>query len=265
MEFISSYVLTKNSQKYLAEILDKLTLVADEIFIIDSGSQDTTQELAMSYSKVKFLFHSFENFKQQRIFAEEQCSYDNILFVDSDEIPDEQMVDSLLNLKENGIDKDAYRIKRVWQVLGKNVSTIYPVKSPDFPIRLYKKGKVSFKNSNLVHEDLSGFSTVGVIKGSLRHKTFHTKEELFNKLELYTSIAANDLIRRKKTIGLYKVVLSPIAAFIKWYIFKQGYKDGRIGLLLGKYAYLYTLKKYIKARKNRYPIEENTQNGKVAV
>ena len=35
MEFISSYVLTNNSQKYLVEILDKLTLVADEIIIVD--------------------------------------------------------------------------------------------------------------------------------------------------------------------------------------------------------------------------------------
>ncbi len=250
MEFISSYILTNNSQKYLVEILDKLALVANEIIIVDSGSQDKTQKIAMSYSKVKFLFHSFENFKQQRIFAENQCAYDNILFVDSDEIPDEQMIDSLLNLKEKGIDKDVYGVKRSWQVLGKIVTAIYPVTCPDFPIRLYKKGKASLKNSNMVHENISNFSTKGIIKGSLHHKTFHTKEELFNKLEFYTSIASNDLINRNKTIGLQKVILSPIAAFIKFYIIKQGYKDGCIGLLLGKYAFLYTLKKYVKARKN---------------
>jgi len=250
MEFISSYVLTNNSQKYLVEILDKLTLVADEIIIIDSGSQDKTQKIAMSYSKVKFLVHSFENFKRQRIFAENQCSYDNILFVDSDEIPNEQMIGSLLNLKEKGIDKDVYSIKRSWQVLGKFVTAIYPVTCPDFPIRLYKKEKASFKDSNMVHENMSHFSSKGLIKGSLHHKTFHTKEELFKKLEFYTSIASNDLINRNKTIGLHKIFLSPIAAFIKWYIIKQGYKDGCLGLLLGKYAYLYTLKKYVKARKN---------------
>lgn len=247
MEKISSYILTKNSEKYLSVILDKLALVSDEILIIDSGSLDDTEKIARSYKAVKFYYNNFVSFKSQRIFAELLCSNDIILFLDSDEIPDSDFIDSILEIKNNGFKCDAYTVRRKWNVLGKDVHSIYPIISPDNPIRMYRKNKTSFNNSTFIHETPEGFETLGRIEGSIKHITFVTRAEMQSKALLYSEIAAYDLLERRKKIHLYKLVLNPFAAFIKWYFLKQGYKDGVIGLHIGIYAYIYTKKKYKSA------------------
>lgn len=247
MEKLSAYVLTKDSEKYLKEILLPLTEVAEDVLVLDSGSKDKTEAIAKSIPGVRFEFHPFEDFKSQRTIAAERCLYDMILFLDSDEIPSDNFVQQINQLKKEGFQQDAYSIKRFWKVLGKDVHCIYPIVSPDFPIRMYRKSKVSFANSNLVHETPSGFASSGLIDSAIMHITFHSKEELFQKLDFYTDIAAQDLLRRKKTVSKMKLWFSPFASFYKWYIAKGGYKDGRLGITLALYAFQYTRKKYMKA------------------
>jgi glycosyltransferase involved in cell wall biosynthesis len=248
MNQISSYILTKNSEKYLSGILDELVKISDEIFIVDSGSVDKTEGIAKSYENIKFYYNEFENFKDQRIFAEKLCSYDMILFVDSDEFPDYEFIQSVEQIKKNGFVHDAYKVTRYWNVLGKNVHAIYPITSPDHPIRLYNRNTTTLNYSQLVHETPTGFTSLGTINGSLTHFTFETQNEIKRKLKLYTNIAARELIIKRKRINLFKIIFSPIAAFIKWYFIKQGYKDGITGIILGKYAFEYTLLKYLKGK-----------------
>ena len=49
---LSSYILTRNSELYLKEILERLSRVADEIVIVDSGSTDATLAIAASFPLV---------------------------------------------------------------------------------------------------------------------------------------------------------------------------------------------------------------------
>jgi glycosyltransferase involved in cell wall biosynthesis len=248
MQKLSSYILTRNSEKYLYKILEKITIVSDEIIIVDSGSTDNTKKIADSFDKTQFIYNEFVNFKEQRIFAEKMCTHNMILFLDSDEIPNTEFIASVERIKAKGFDFDAYTVIRKWNVLGHNIHAIYPVTSPDYPIRLYNKKIASFSKSQLVHEKPSGYKTLGQIKGVIWHYTFQTKEELKSKLALYTDIAAQDLILKKKKINLLKIIFSPIVAFVKWYFLKKGFKDGAIGLILAKYAYDYTFLKYKKAK-----------------
>ena len=247
MEKISAYVLTQDSERYLKEILSHLVEVAEDVLVLDSGSQDSTRQIVESFPNVRFVYHKFENFKDQRTVAADTCLYDMVLFLDSDEIPAADFVEKVRQLKEEGFQHQAYTIAREWNVLGKQIHSIYPITSPDHPVRMYRKSKVSFANSNLVHETPEGFESVGKIESKIQHITFHTKEELFQKLEFYTDIAAQDLIKNKKTINTFKLLFSPLAAFYKWYIAKGGYKDGRVGIIIASYAYKYTQRKYQKA------------------
>ena len=198
MSQISTYILTKNSEKYLSKILDELEKISDEILIIDSGSTDNTESIVSRYKNAKFCFHEFRNFKDQRLYAEKACTHDMVLFLDSDEIPNSKFIQSIKKLKKNGFEHDAYRISRTWNVLGKDIGCIYPITSPDHPVRLYNRKTVSYKNSQLVHESLSGYHSLGKIKGDLKHFTFETKEELKRKVQFYTDIAAQDLILKRK-------------------------------------------------------------------
>jgi len=249
MTKLSCYILTKNSEKYLESILNKIEDISDELIIIDSGSTDNTKKITEDFENAKFISKKFLNFKNQRIFAEKQCTNNYILFLDSDEIPDSSLIQAIKKIKHEQLKKDAYKIKRTWQVLGQKVRCIYPMISPDYPIRIYNKKTTSFENSNYVHETPSGHKSIGFLSGEIQHITFESRDILNKKLQLYTNIAADDLLSKSKKITLLKIYINPISAFIKWYILKQGFRDGFIGIVLGIYAFEYTRLKYQKAYK----------------
>jgi glycosyltransferase involved in cell wall biosynthesis len=244
---ISVFILTLNSEKYLVQILRQLNKVCDEIVVVDSESKDSTKAIAEK-ENVRFLSRTFDNFKSQRAYAVEQCKHDLVLMIDSDEIPDDELITALNLLKRSEKILDAYRLKREWHVLEKKIHAVYPVISPDYPVRLFDKRTSNFDNSPVVHEEPSGYKTIGVLDGTLKHFTFETKKEIAEKLERYTSLSAKTLLQKKKSLGKIQQLSSSIAAFIKWYFGKGGWRDGGVGFLLGMYAFNYTFLKYKKAQ-----------------
>ncbi len=245
---ISAFLLTLNSEKYLEKILLQLKKACDEIVIVDSGSVDSTKMISQNH-RCRFFVRVFDDFKSQRAFALEQCAHPLVLMVDSDEVPDDLLISELNLLKNSSSLDDAYRIKREWFVLGKKIHAAYPVVSPDFPVRLFDKRISNFSTSPIVHEEPSGYKTISVISGSLHHYTFETKKEIAEKLDRYTSLSAQTLLNKKKSLNVVQQYLSATAAFVKWYFAKGGWRDGVVGLAMGKYAFNYTFLKYRKARK----------------
>ena len=105
MRGVSAFILTHNSEKYLGEILVKLKNACEEIIVLDSGSSDATERITKA-CRCKFLSRTFDNFKNQRAYAVESCVHDLVLMIDSDEIPDEELIAALNTLKrENKICK----------------------------------------------------------------------------------------------------------------------------------------------------------------
>ena len=246
---ISAYVLTFNSERYLAPILQALRLVADELILIDSGSTDRTLDIAKQMDGIRIVHRPLQSFRDQRLFAEQICTHDWILFLDSDELPAKNFVPTIQQWKRSTPAYPAYRLPRYWYVLGRRIHAFFPIVSPDAPIRLYNRQYGSFAQSTEVHETPMGFSHTGTLPTCVHHYTFHDWQELHRKLEQYTTLAARDLLARKqKQPTRLQQTLSSIAAFIKWYLFKRGFLDGKVGLIGGWYAFLYTWKKYQKAR-----------------
>lgn len=253
---ISAYVLTHNSEKHLADILNCLSQCTDEICVIDSGSADNTLAIATQHH-AKIVSRPFSNFREQRNFALQQCQYDWVLSLDSDEIPDQHFINSLNRLRHAHAPnaKTAFQIRRKWNVLGRNVHAIYPVsRVPDFPVRLFNRQHVDYANhySKRVHENPTGFDHLTTLPGEIQHITFATTAELDQKIALYTDLAAQDLYDKRQTTAPLLQHLHGIAAFLKSYLIRRGYLDGRVGLRLASYAYQYTYQKYRKAHQLRH-------------
>jgi glycosyltransferase involved in cell wall biosynthesis len=250
---LSCYILTFNSEKYLGQVLTAVRPVVDDLVIVDSGSTDHTEAIANQH-QARFIFRKFDNFKNQRNFAQEQCLHNWVFNLDSDEVPTAACMAAIATLKaeyfrENNNGPDAYRIERHWFLLGQEVHCFYPIDSPDFPVRLFRKDEVSFKDSsNLVHETPSGYKTTGKIPGAVNHFSCDSIQELYAKLNQYTSLAARDLQNRGKKATWSKLWLSPLGSWFKWYIKKGGWKDGYIGFVLGRYAFEYSYQKYLKLK-----------------
>lgn len=248
MQQLSVYILTYNSPKYLAEILRRCRTVADELVVIDSGSSDNTLDIARQYN-CKIFINPLINFREQRNYAHQCCTYPWVLAIDSDEIPSDELLATLLKLKQQGFTFDAYKIRRNWNVLGKWVHGLIPVPSPDYPIRLLNKEIAVFdERSTRSHETVHGYRTLGTIEAPLLHYTFETRPELERKLELYSRLRAEDVVEQGKSISVFKMFFSPLTAWLKWYIVRQNWKDGYTGVILANFAMRYTYRKYKIAR-----------------
>lgn len=237
-------VLTFNSQRLLAEVLPPLVALADELVVLDSGSSDATLEICARFGLTP-IHRPYKTHSDAMNHAVSLAGNDWVLCVDSDEVLDARTVEEIGRLKA-GPEPDAgmaFRISRHWHVLGREVHAIYPVSSPDYPVRLFNRTRVRF-NDAPVDDKPFGFARTEILPGRVRHDTFHTLDEVFSKLNSYTS----RLVRYSDVKpSLSRALLSGFFAFLKWYFRKGGWRDGAVGVVGGVYASLYSFLKYFKA------------------
>jgi glycosyltransferase involved in cell wall biosynthesis len=250
---ISSYVLTLDSERHLPQILERLIEFSDEIIIVDSGSTDRTQPIAESYG-CRFVSHPFEHFRAQRAFATSLCTGEFVFFCDCDEIPSAALAQWLRSQKSATFSHLRYRIRREWYAFGRRVHAVYPVPSPDYPTRLVHRSVATYTRSPEVHERYDDDrQDAQMIEHPLHHFSFETRTELLAKLWRYTKFDAVVLERESHPAPLlaFKLLTSPIGAFLLWYFRRRGCLDGAAGLQLSMYAAIYKLLKYARALKYR--------------
>lgn len=257
---LSVYVLTSNSERRLEQVLDAAAKISDEIVIIDSGSTDRTKEIAERFD-AKFFYRKFDNFCGQRVYAESLCSNDWVLALDSDEVLSEKLIASIANLKQRLFNNnvagapDGFSIRRDWYFLGKKVNTFYPVIAPDFVVRLFNKQRISTKGSRIIHESLQiGNSSIDTIDEPIMHFSCDSIDQLYEKIDLYTKLSAQDMHQNGIQSSWIKINVFPWLIWVKWYFINGAWKDGGRGKILCKYARDTVYLKYIKLKHySQYP------------
>lgn len=241
---LSVCLLTCNSARLLRDVLSPLLTIADDLVVLDSGSTDATLDICQEYG-LKVHYHPYAMHGAQMNHATRLAVYDWVLCMDSDEILDKQAVNFIQQLKagaEPAVDQ-AWSLPRYWYVLGEETRTIYPISSPDFPVRLYNRCCARF-NDRPVDDQVEGYQQSTKIPGRVRHDTFYSLHEVFSKLNSYTTrLVKYQQIR--PSIG--RGIISAIGAFFKWYVFSGAWRTGRVGMVTGLYATLYSFLKYFKA------------------
>ena len=249
---LSAYVLTHNSERHLAAVLAPLQGLADEILVVDSGSRDGTRAIADEFGAI-WLERPFDHFGAQRNFAQDHCAHDWVLALDSDEVMDAAMAGRLAELKAAdfapaGRTVTAFKLRRRWFLLGREVRCILPVISPDYPVRLFRRDRVRYHEvGNLVHESPEGVTgDERVETGALLHYSSESIDHLFGKLDQYTSLAAREMLRKGQSTTWFGVYSHAFGAWVKWYLRKGGWRDGEVGFVVGIYAFQYTFFKHLK-------------------
>lgn len=241
---LSVCLLTYNSARLLREVLPPLLVVADDFVVLDSGSTDATLDICREYG-LTVHHHPYSMHGAQMNHATSLAAYDWVLCMDSDEILDEQALNFILQLKagKEPSPNQAWRLPRHWYVLGEEIRTIYPISSPDFPVRLYHRKTARF-NDRPVDDKVEGFLQSSKIPGHVRHDTFYSLHEVFSKLNSYTTrLVKYQHVR--PSIG--RGIISAVGAFFKWYLFSGAWRTGKVGVVTGLYATLYSFLKYFKS------------------
>ena len=87
---LSAVVITYNEERNIARCIDSLLPLADEILVVDSFSDDKTEEICLQKG-VRFIQHAFEGHIEQKNWAKSQAQFDHIISLDADEALDEEL------------------------------------------------------------------------------------------------------------------------------------------------------------------------------
>ncbi len=242
---ISVIIITYNEENNIGRCLEAASHVADEIVVIDSFSQDKTQEICVSFG-VKFLSRQWEGYSKAKNFGNAQASHNYILSLDADEVLSEELIQSINAKKENL--SGAYQFNRLTNYAGKWVR--HCGWYPDPKIRLFPKDKAQWIG-DFVHEILEVESNVAInkLKGDLLHYSYISKADHLSRIEKYSVLHAQKLFNEGRKSGFFKKIISPFAKFVRDYIFQLGFLDGKTGFTICRLSARAVYLKYVKLEK----------------
>lgn len=243
---ISVTVLTRNSEKYLSQVLSSLQSF-DEVVIYDSGSTDKTFQIAEQFPNVKVYKGTFIGFGPTHNVASNFAINDWVLSIDSDELATPEMVQEIKNLSLD--DGCVYSFPRNNYFNGKWIK--WCGWYPDKQIRLYNRKKTCFSNAQVHEAIVSKNLRVISLKGAIVHYSYETISDFLSKMQSYSELFAEQN-RGKKSSSPIKAILHGFFAFFKSYVLKKGFLGGYEGYVISTYnahtAYYKYLKLYEKNR-----------------
>jgi len=242
---LSSIIIARDEEKNIKRCIESQQNVIDEIVIlIDSRTKDKTLQIASEYPTVKCEIVEWKGFGHTKNYALTKTKNDWVLWIDADEEITKELADELLEFKNSNPAYNSYFIPRRAYFLGKWIK--HCGWYPDYVLRLFNKNFAHF-NNKAVHENLIVNGKSGYFKYPLNHYTDPSIEHYLNKLNIYTSLAAEEIISNNKKVTLIDILIRPVFLFFKMYILKLGFLDGLHGLILSMFSSFYVFTKYCKA------------------
>lgn len=97
---ISLCMIVKNEERVLARCLDSLCELMDEIIIVDTGSTDSTIDIARKYTEKVYHFPWCDDFSAARNFSFSKATKEYIYVADADEVLDSENQKKFMQLKQ---------------------------------------------------------------------------------------------------------------------------------------------------------------------
>ncbi len=98
---ISVCMIVKDEEEVLARSLTCASKFADEIIVVDTGSQDSSKEIAKQFTENVFDFEWIEDFSAARNFSFSKATQDFCMWLDADDVIEEKDIQAILDLKQN--------------------------------------------------------------------------------------------------------------------------------------------------------------------
>ena len=222
---LSVVIITKNAATQLGSCLDSASF-ADEMLVVDSGSNDGTAELAAQHG-ARVVQQEWLGFGRQKQFAVEAAHNDWVLCLDADERVSERLRASIVAALATPAAK-AYSMPRCNRFMGRWLR--HGEGYPDWSLRLFDRRHARWSDDP-VHEKVLTDAPVARLQGDLLHDSAETLAAYLDKQNRYTSVQAKALFKAGKRAGVAQLLLSPALRFVKFYFLRLGFLDGIPGLV----------------------------------
>ena len=243
MLLLSVAIITFNEEKNILRCLESVQTVADEILVVDSLSSDQTVSICQKFG-ARVVSQKFLGHIQQKNLALDLCSHNHVLSLDADEALDATLKQSILDVKKKWSHK-GYSFNRLNNYVGQWIyhSGWYP----DRKLRLVDRRFSRWEGVN-PHDilKLQGQEKTAFLKGHLLHYSYGAVDEHIRQTNFFTDISAKEYCKLGRPSNIFSITLRPLFRFLRDYIFKRGFLDGRYGFIICMINAFGTFLKYVK-------------------
>jgi len=234
-------VITLNEAANIAAALESVAF-ADEVIVVDSHSTDDTVEVARRCG-ARVIVRDWPGYIAQKNFAAAEARHDWILSIDADERVTPQLADEITALMQGTPSCAGYRVPRLSRYLGTWIrSTDW---YPDYQLRLYDRRQGQWEG-RYVHESVKVRGRTSDLASDLLHHPYRDVSHHLQTIDRYTTLAARQMFEDGRRAGVRHLCLNPIAAFLRNYLVRTGFRDGRAGLIVSLLNSYYVLLKFVK-------------------
>ncbi len=243
-------ILTYNSSDTLAQTVQSARKVSDEIYIVDSFSEDNTVFLA-EHLGTRVLQHAFENYGKQRNWAIENTGTQSLwqLHLDADERMNDTLCAAISALPEDA-DPSGFFIARNLVFLGREL--LHGGMSPTWHLRLFRTGVGGCEDRLYDQHFFVKSGTTARLPGLMlddirmslsewtaRHNRWSDAEvaEILSRTpsgQIKSRLFGNSVERKRRLRDYYNdapLLLRPFALFIYRFFLRLGFLDGREGFI----------------------------------
>jgi len=243
---ISACIMCKNEATKIAAALDSLAWCQD-VVVVDSGSTDGTVSIVQNHPTRPRLIHSdWPGYNAQRQFMVAQCRNDWVLMLDADEEISRDLARELQDLRAEDLvtvgqcemprrNYIARRFVRCW--------------GPDYQSRLVHKERIAWNPTSSfdLWSAKPPFTTRRLHSAIEHNRLVPYDPHDFNDghiMEERAAMLAAHMAANGKRAGFCTLLTRPMTTFLKYYVVKGGFLDGRFGLAIAYKTTIGVMLKY---------------------
>jgi glycosyltransferase involved in cell wall biosynthesis len=224
---VSAILITKNAATTLRRALDSLAW-ANEIIVVDSGSTDDTVGIARTLGAEVHITADWPGYGPQKNRALGHATGDWVISLDADEWLTPEGREEIRRTLESPR-AAAYALPRRSSFCGRVMN--HSGWWPDHVVRLFRRDAARFSD-DLAHERLIVDGVTAKLREPLMHEAIVDLDQMLGKMNAYSTAGARMQAARGRRASLAKAVLHGVWAFVRTYVLRRGFLDGREGFLL---------------------------------
>jgi len=249
---ISCYIVAHNEGDRIGITIGSVRDWVDEVIVVDSGSTDNTVAVCEALG-ARVIYNKWPGYGFQKRFAEDQCKHYWVLNLDADEEITPALRDEIIALFAADEPQMAGYILKIRDLLP-GETKLAPFTHTDLRTRLYnlRKARVQAIASYDPVEIKEG--KTATLNAPALHRSFRSLAHMLEKINAYTSVQANDLLKKGVTLPQVRLVTELPVAFFKCYFLRayclRGWR-GFIYSMVFAYGRFIRIAKYIELSRNR--------------
>jgi glycosyltransferase involved in cell wall biosynthesis len=234
---ITATIITFNEAENIRAACESVAW-ADEILVVDSESTDSTREIATECG-ARLIVNPWPGFSAQKQFAVDSASHNWIFSLDADERVSPELQGSIaaLRAQDESTLAGGYRVARRAFYMGRWIrgGGWYP----DYQLRFFDRTRGRWRE-RLIHESVSmnEGERVATVPGDLLHYSMRDPNHHRQMIEeRYAPLGARQMLRDGKRTSAWRAAVAGPAAFLRSFLLKGGFRDGRAGLTIANFAW----------------------------